>query len=351
MPNLARLTDIWVGVCECHNNPVEVSGQIVSSSTDVFSGNLGQARLNDMVIAFCDKNHTGLIAGGSTKNIANGRPKARIGDPVTGCTIGLISTGDPKHIACDQGSGAGPIALVPFRDRIILFTEVDFGNLDDEEDIDDGLNIYPPIPPGGIPTPQQISKSKALDVAPKTTVTEDSTSAPPESTPPTSCMSVPEPPPSNFQLSSNFTLGQVSTQTALSHYQVKAQHGLTVQQIVCNLQAWAENIGEALAAQYGRSNMLITSGFRHGSSVSQHERGQACDVQFPGKSNNDLFAIAQWIRANIPFDQFIYEYGGNKPWFHLSFNRAGNRPSSASNKWGTRTSAGSYVWGKLLERA
>jgi uncharacterized Zn-binding protein involved in type VI secretion len=351
MPSVARLTDIWTGVCECHDEPQDVIGIIVTCSPTGFSENLGPARVGDMVIAFCDEHHSGIIVAGSTTYLTDSIETARVGDPVTGCTVGIITTGDPTHMACENGGKAGPTALVPFKDRIILFTEVDFGNLDDDEEVDDGLNVYPPVPSGGAPTPEQISKSKALEVAPQSTVTEDAASAPPESTPPTACIDVPEPPPANFPLSPNFTLGSLTIQTALSRTAVKAQHGLTVPDMVCNLQAWAQNVGEALAAQYGRSNMLITSGFRAGSSTSQHERGQACDVQFPGKSNNDLFAIAQWVRANIPFDQFIYEYGGNKPWFHLSFNRAGNRPTSASNKWGTRTSAGSYVWGKLLERA
>lgn len=351
MPSVARLSDIWTGVCECHDEPQDVTGMIVTCSPTGFSANKGPARVSDIVIAFCDEHHSGIIAAGSTTYLTDGIQTARVGDPVTGCTVGIISTGDPTHMACDNGAQAGPTALVPFRDRIILFTEVDFGNLDDEEDVDDGLNVYPPVPTGSIPTEAQVNKSKALDTAPKTTVTEDPAPPPPESTPPTACIDVPIPPPASFQLTTNFTLGSVSSQTALSRTAVKAQHSLTVEDMVCNLQAWAQNVGEALASQYGRNNMLITSGFRSGSSTSQHERGQACDIQFPGKSNNDLFAIAQWVRDNIPYDQFIYEYGGNKPWFHLSFNRSGNRSSGASNKFGTRTSAGSYVWHKLLERA
>lgn len=351
MPSSARLTDLWTGICECHDDPQDVTGMIITASSNVFSGNLGQARLSDMTMAFCDDNHTGIIAGGSATAFANSLPKARIGDPVTGCNIGVIATGNPVHNVCEGGGEAAPVALVPFRDRILIFTEVDFGNLDDEEDTDDGLNIYPPLPAGTPPTQKQINRSKALEPPPTPVVAEDTTPPPPESTPPTACIDIPEPPPANFQLSTNFTLGNVSVQTALSKYQVRAQHGLTVPDIVCNLQAWAENVGEALSSQFGRNNLLITSGFRPGSSTSQHERGQACDVQFPGKPNSVLYQYAQWIRANIPYDQFIYEYGGNKPWFHLSFNRAGNRPTSASNKWGTRTSAGSYVWGKLLEKA
>ena len=43
-------------------------------------------------------------------------------------------------------------------------------------------------------------------------------------------------------------------------------------------------------------------------------------------------------------DQFILEYGGNRPWIHCSFNRTGNRTNVASNKFGTRVSPGNYIW-------
>jgi len=126
---------------------------------------------------------------------------------------------------------------------------------------------------------------------------------------------------------------------------------LTISDIVCNLKGWAENVGEAIASQYGRSEMLITSGFRIGSGRSQHERGQACDIQFPNKTDTEIYNISRYIRDNIPYDQLILEYGGNRPWIHVSFNRAGNRSPGASNKFGTRISAGNYVWGTLRNMA
>lgn len=349
----ARLTDMWSGVCECHNPPQQVVGEIIGGSSKTISGNLGQARVTDMTIAYCDGQHTGQIITGAPNAFTDNLNKARTGDQITGCNIGVIVTGNAKHEICDAGGSPLTFALVPFQNTVILYTEVDFGNLDDEPDTDDGLNVYPAVKSGAAPTQQQIYRSQALESpsAKAPVISEDPASPPPKATPSTACIDVPTPPPNNFQLSPGFTLGQLSTQAAVSHYQVVAQQGLSVANIVCNLQAWAENIGEALSAQYGRSNLLVTSGFRTGSSTSQHEKGQACDVQFPTRTNTQLYAMAQWIRDNIAYDQFIYEYGGNKPWFHLSFNRTGNRPVSASNKFGTRSSAGSYVWGKLLEKA
>jgi hypothetical protein len=242
-----------------------------------------------------------------------------------------------------------PPTVYVVKDNVLYeYTEVDYGNLDDEAEVDDGLNIFPPVI-GRLPTAAETAKSASLNVAPTTEVTADTTPAPPATTPPTACIDVPASPPDNFQLSTNFVLSDLSSKTVLSKNRVTASAGLSVQDIVCNLQAHAQNICEPLAAAYGRSNMTITSGFRLGGGSSQHDKGQATDIQFLGKSNSEVYAIAVFVRDNLPYDQLILEYGGNRPWIHCSFNRAGNRPSSASNKFGTRVSAGSYVWGTLKD--
>ena len=349
MPSAARFSDMWSGICECHHHPQEVAGMIITGSADVNSGNLGQARVTDMTIAYCDEQHTGQVITGAPNAFANSLNKARVGDQVVGCNIGIIVTGNTTHQICDGGGSPAPYEVVQFQGHTILYTEVDFGNLDDEVEVNDGLNVYRPS--GGAPTKAEISRSKALETAPKTTVAADAAPPPAQATPPTNCVDIPDVPPDNFQLSTNFILSEVSSRAAVSHYPVRAQQGLTAADIVCNLQAWAQNVGEVLCTQYGKRTLLVTSGFRTGSSVSQHEKGQACDVQFPGKTNSQIYEIAQWIKVNVPYDQMILEYAGNRPWIHLSFNRAGNRASSASNKFGTCTSGSTYVWGQLLNRA
>jgi len=246
-----------------------------------------------------------------------------------------------------SGELVEPETVYVVKDNVLYeYTEVDYGNLDDEEESDDGLNIFPPVI-GRLPTQAEITKSQSLAVPPGVEIAADATLPPPAITPPTACIDVPDPPPDNFQLSTNFVLSDLSSKTVLSKNRVTASGGLTVQEIVCNLQAHAQNICEPLAAAYGRSNMTITSGFRLGGGSSQHDKGQATDIQFLGKSNTDVYNIAVWVRDNLPYDQLIYELGGHFPWLHISFNRNGNRPSSASNKFGTRISAGSYVWGSL----
>jgi hypothetical protein len=235
--------------------------------------------------------------------------------------------------------------IVNFQDIQVVYNESDYGNLDDEAENDDGLNIYPAT--SSPPTRRQEIRSQALDVAPTTTEEIDNDDAAETPQDPVNCIEIPMPPPDSFVLSANFTLGSVSTQTALSRQQVRPQAGLRIEDIVCNLQGWAQNVGEPIAATYGRANMLITSGFRPGSGTSQHERGQACDIQFPKMTNTQIYDIAVWIRDYVAYDQLILEYGGNRPWIHCSFNRAGNRAVTASNKFGTRVSAGSYVWRSL----
>ncbi len=131
----------------------------------------------------------------------------------------------------------------------------------------------------------------------------------------------------DYQLSTHFKLKDFTTNVAFgSGYTIRPQGGRTAAQIICNLKAVAVNCGETLVAHYGRVN--INSGFRHGAGTgSQHEKGQAADFQFQGLSQDEIWNRANWIKDNVPFDQFILEYSDttNNCWFHLSFNREGNR--------------------------
>lgn len=97
MPKVSRLTDIWSGICCCHPPTpcILMAGPIITASPDHNSTGLKVARLTDMVIGYCG--HPGSIVTSSTKNITNSLGKARIGDAVSGCTIGSIITGAPKH--------------------------------------------------------------------------------------------------------------------------------------------------------------------------------------------------------------------------------------------------------------
>lgn len=93
MPGIARTTDIFVGVCDCHPPlpPIPMGGTIVTSSENTIANNLGVARLTDIVVGYCG--HIGLIVSASEDIKVNGLGIARVGDAVAGCLTGIISTG------------------------------------------------------------------------------------------------------------------------------------------------------------------------------------------------------------------------------------------------------------------
>lgn len=103
-----------------------------------------------------------------------------------------------------------------------------------------------------------------------------------------------------------------------------------------NLNALAINVAEPLRAKFGPFS--INSGIRNKTStrsgISQHITGQGFDIQFPGWTYAKYWENAQWVKDNIPYDQFIFEHSDKTglAWFHLSFNRAGNRPASDRTK-------------------
>jgi len=110
---------------------------------------------------------------------------------------------------------------------------------------------------------------------------------------------------------------------------VAAENGTTPQIVCDNLKALVVNVLDPLKAQY--PDMFITCTFRKkgvGSPTSQHPLGMAADIQYSKASKADYFTRAQWIRDNLPFDQFLLEYkttGTKKPWHHISYSRTSNR--------------------------
>lgn len=126
----------------------------------------------------------------------------------------------------------------------------------------------------------------------------------------------------NVSLSPNVTLRSVTIGAVVSQYTVVSQAGLTKQDIICNLKNVAENVIEPIKAKY--PNMMVTSAFRHGSGRSQHERGEAIDIQFKGVTKAFYYEAAQWIKANVPHDQLLLEFknfGTGMPWIHVSLTR------------------------------
>jgi hypothetical protein len=125
----------------------------------------------------------------------------------------------------------------------------------------------------------------------------------------------------SLQLTPNYTLASVSS-AALFKHTVQAQAGYTKSEIACNLKALCENVLEPIIAQY--PGLRVNSGFRTVTTgKSQHERGMACDIQWPGIKPAEYLNRAQWIKANVGYDQLIFEHG-NSIWLHLSFDRPRN---------------------------
>jgi hypothetical protein len=146
----------------------------------------------------------------------------------------------------------------------------------------------------------------------------------------------------NYQLSPNFKVRDFSI-NALWPNQVtnftQGIYSITADERVCNLENLAVNVAELMLARFGPFN--INSGIRNVNStsgaLSQHVKGQAMDIQFPNWSYARYWDNAQWIKNNIPYDQFIFEHS-TKPgqaWYHLSFNKAGNRVATSPTKFMT----------------
>lgn len=135
--------------------------------------------------------------------------------------------------------------------------------------------------------------------------------------------------PDNYQLSKHFTLASVSSKAAVTNNPVRAQVGLSYGQIVFNLQGIALNVLEPVLSLY--PNMLVTSAFRfanNSASTSDHPRGKAVDIQFPGVSKSEYYNIAKKLSTLINYDKLLLEYksyGTKLPWIHISFDVTRNR--------------------------
>ena len=129
-------------------------------------------------------------------------------------------------------------------------------------------------------------------------------------------------------LSRHFNLGQLSKNSVVAKAEIKkgGNKGFTQKQIIDKLKTLAVHVLDPIKDQY--PDMIVTNAFRGKSTGSQHNVGEAADIQFPGVPKSEYFGRVQWIRENIPHDQLILEYkntGSGLPWIHISCKDAGNR--------------------------
>lgn len=111
-------------------------------------------------------------------------------------------------------------------------------------------------------------------------------------------------------------------QCVTGRHSFRSQHGLSVNEIYCNIKHVVENCYDTIKALY--PDAVISSGFRNGSGRSQHERGQALDIVFPSRPKSQYYNIAKTLKDKIPFDQFLLEYRGtSSAWIHVSLKKTG----------------------------
>lgn len=228
-----------------------------------------------------------------------GYPVSRVGNLVKiGNQVGKILTGAKAHTV-DGRSGGGGVSVA--NGLVIMYSDADIKAMTGPDADDHPAASEPGAPP---PEGSEISEE-----------TGENTSVPTD----TSCDGITGNSPASLVLAPGFTLGHLSSQAVFPHG-VVAQQGLSKAEIICNLKALAVNCLVPIANKYGRNSFRINSGFRKGNGKSQHQRGMAVDLQFPGKNSTEMLAIATWIRDNVPYDQLIQEKG-NGIWIHVSFNR------------------------------
>lgn len=85
----ARVNDIVMGICVCADPPYPDIGVITSGDATHLDIGLPVARVTDIVTFSCG---TGVIVSGTPTDISTSLITARMGDHVTGCGQGVISS-------------------------------------------------------------------------------------------------------------------------------------------------------------------------------------------------------------------------------------------------------------------
>jgi len=130
--------------------------------------------------------------------------------------------------------------------------------------------------------------------------------------------------PDNFNLSDNFTLGQLSSRAVVTKNKLKSQVNLSYGEIAFNLCGIALNVCETVLDLF--PNAMVTSAFRHAKGVnltSDHLKGMAVDFQFKNTHPSEYFNIAKKLAENLNYDKLLLEYkntGTKLPWIHVSFD-------------------------------
>ncbi len=98
-------------------------------------------------------------------------------------------------------------------------------------------------------------------------------------------------------------------------------------ELVPKMNALIENVLDPLRTWWGKP-IRVNSGYRckelnkavKGSKTSQHMSGEAADIDTGDRQQNKL--LFEYIRNNLPYDQLIWENGGD--WIHVSYRNDRN---------------------------
>jgi len=103
-------------------------------------------------------------------------------------------------------------------------------------------------------------------------------------------------------------------------------------QTIGRMKVVAEKCFEPIREWYGKP-LTVSSFYRcpelnkavGGSKTSQHVKGEAIDIDTGSRVENKK--LLEWAKANLIFDQLIYEFGDETgpEWVHISFSLSGNR--------------------------
>lgn len=106
---------------------------------------------------------------------------------------------------------------------------------------------------------------------------------------------------------------------------ITAQCGLQEDDILYNLALLATNVLQPVKNRY--PNMIIVSGFRQvNTDKSQHERGEAADIQLKNQTPQLLYEVADYIAKCLQFDQLVLNYTTEgRSWIHVSFSATSQR--------------------------
>lgn len=190
------------------------------------------------------------------------------------------------------------------------------------EDLDN-YEVIARLKEEGYTDDDQIIKDLSAPTTPVANVPTSEIPTSSASTTPVECSAITSPVSNSTQLSTNYKL--IDFLKASAQGSVVSQGGLTDKEIVCNLKWVANNVMEPIKAKFPR--VIISSGYRRGTGSSQHDKGQAVDMQFSDCSTGaDYLQRCKDLLAILPaVDQFIFEQAGGKKWIHISSKSSGNR--------------------------